>query len=143
VPTDFQESPKLAVAVLAGKIGFLWWSAIGDEFDFLPAQTVAPRSLISGLWKDSALLELADKVQAAGDTAYFASNTMGALYVNIRWTSVRGTTDLFDRYVLEELGLIDQWRSLNVWYRQSMRSSGDNSNSTPIDVSILERKVSE
>jgi hypothetical protein len=143
VQTDFQESPKLAVAVLAGKIGFLWWSAIGDEFDFLPAQTIAPRSLISGLWKDSALLELADKVQAAGDTAYFASNTKGALYVNIRWTSVRAATDLFDRYVLEALGLIDQWRSLNVWYRQSMRSSGDNSNSIPIDVSVLKRKVKE
>lgn len=139
VPTDYQEPPSLAVAILAGKIGFLWWSAVGDEFDFLPDQTIAPRSLISSLWSNRALLELAERVKSAGDTAYFASNTRGALYVNIRWTSVRATTDLFDRYVLEALGLIEHWRSLNIWYRQAMRSSGDNSNSIPIDVSLLGR----
>jgi hypothetical protein len=60
--------------------------------------------------------------------------------VNIRWTSVRGTTDLFDRYVLEQLGLMEHWRPLNIWYRQSMRSSGDNSNSIPIDVALLNTK---
>jgi hypothetical protein len=142
VSTDYQESPKLAVAILAGKIGYLWWSAIGDEFDFLPSQTVAPRTFISGLWKDKRLLKLAEDVELAGRNAFFASNSKGALYVNIRWTSERATTDVFDRFVLEKLGLLGQWRNLNIWYRQVMRSSGENANSVVLSSDVVLRAIS-
>jgi hypothetical protein len=141
VATDFRESPDVAVAVLAGKLGFLWWSAVGDDFDCLPSQTLPPRLFVSKLWDDEELSNLARNVKNAGQLAYFASNNAGALYVNIRWTSVRSYTDLFDRYFLEALGQLDQWRPLNIWYRQVMRSSGDNSNSVALDSKVLRQKI--
>ena len=143
VPTDFRESPKLAVAALVGKLGFLWWGAIGDDFHCLPSQTFIPRTFISELWADESLALLAEDVAERGKSVYFASNNAGALYINIRWTAIRDSTDIFDRRVLESLGLLAHWRNLNIWYRQVMRSSGDNSNSTPIDYSSLPEAKSE
>jgi hypothetical protein len=137
VPTDFREPPKLAVAALVGKFGFLWWSAIGDDFDCLPSQTFIPRTFIAKLWADKSLALLARDVEEQGNSVYFASNNAGALYVNIRWTAIRDSTDIFDRRVLEGLGLLTHWRNLNIWYRQVMKSSGDNSNSVSVDYSIL------
>ncbi len=143
VTADYKESPKIAVAVLAGKIGYLWWSAIGDEFHVLPSQTIEPRELISKLWNDADVLKLAEKVEKAGSTAYFASSSKGSLYLNIRWNSVRETTDVFDRLVLERLGLLDHWRALNIWYRQVMRSSGENTNSVLLPKGFMNDLLSQ
>lgn len=143
VAADYQESPKIAIAVLAGKIGYLWWSAVGDEFHVLPSQTVEPREFVSALWNDSNVLKLAQRVEKAGEAAYFASSSKGALYLNIRWNSVRETTDLFDRLVLERLGLIDHWRPLNIWYRQVMRSSGENANSVALPENLITAMISK
>lgn len=143
VTADYQEAPKIAVAVLAGKIGYLWWSAIGDEFHVLPSQTIEPRLLITQLWSDTEVLKLAEKVEAAGKTAYFASTSKGSLYLNIRWNSVRETTDVFDRLVLERLGLLDHWRALNIWYRQVMRSSGENTNSVSLPKNFMTELISK
>jgi hypothetical protein len=143
VPTDFRETPKLAVAALVGKIGFLWWSAIGDDFHCLASQSETPRAFLSELWADDHLKELAQQVEDQGKTVGFASNNAGALYVNIRWTAVRASTDIFDRYVLECLGLIHHWRNLNIWYRQVMRSSGENTNSVALSENFIDKHLSK
>lgn len=129
---DEREPVAMAVAVLAGKIGYLWWCATGDDLNVLSSQTLVPRRFIDELWGDPVAIELAQAVVEAGRDHCFASKNAGAMYINIRWTSARQVSDQFDRYVLAKLDLASSWRHLNVWYRQTMRSSGDNSNSSKL-----------
>jgi hypothetical protein len=129
---DAKENQQLAVAIRAGKIGFAWWGATGDDFHCLPSQSIAPRLFVSELWGNSTAQDLAKEVIDQGMKKYFARKNSGDCYVNIRWSSASLATDKFDMFVLQELGLASEWRNLNIWYRQTMRSSGDNASSVTL-----------
>lgn len=122
------ESRLLAGATLAGKIAYAWWSAVGDDFHFNPDETQAARKLAASVEPNTELIDRAEAVRDAGRTAAFVSKNNDG-YVNVRWSSVRGTTDEFDRALLESAGLLKHWKPLNIWYRQCMRSTRANYNS--------------
>jgi hypothetical protein len=133
IPLDTNESKEIAVAILAGKIGFAWWGATGDDFHCKPVESVSVRLLVRQLWNDSNAKHLARKVAEHGVRNFFARKNDGDWYVNIRWSSACLSTDLFDAYVLKELELSEEWRNLHIWYRQTMRSSGDSASSVDLD----------
>ena len=83
----------------------------------------------------------ADQIVEHCKDYYFASKNAGMYYINLRWANLRPYTDLFDKRLLELLGLEDQWRNLNIWYRKTMRSFGENSNG--IDLSRQEIETYE
>ena len=136
VPLFDGEDPAMVVALLAGKLGFLWWSSIGDDFDTMVSQTIPPRRLLAKKQASKPLLELAKTVLRNAHTAAFGSRNAGAVYVNIRWTDLSPDLDAFARQLLVELDLLDHWKPLNIWYRMTMRSGGENSNSVVVPAGI-------
>lgn len=122
------ESRLISGAALAGKISYAWWSAVGDDFDCRRDEAEIGRKLGLAIMEDASLVQLAEKVRDAGQLNAFVSKNMAG-YVNVRWINAREETDIFDRAAMETAGLLTHWRSLNIWYRQCMRSTRDNLNS--------------
>lgn len=121
------EEKAVAVSVLGGKIGYLWWSATGDNFNALAGQTVAPRALaLEGLRNNQEVRLLATRVIENLHSAVILVFHKG-IFVNLRWSSLYEFTDLFDRELLNAVGLGQAWKPLNIWYRQVMKSSGASS----------------
>ena len=65
-----------------------------------------------------------------------------AIYVNVRWTDLNQELDEFARELLAALGLLEEWRPLCIWYRMTMRSSGENTNSVEISSEISRKFLS-
>jgi hypothetical protein len=122
------EDSDVALATLVGKLGYLWWSATGDDFHTKVSETTQPRSFAAMATVTPGLLEAAAKVKAEGFKHAFATSNAGWYQSNIRWNAARKVTDHFDRLLLELLDLAPLWRPLNIWYRQVMKSSGENAN---------------
>jgi hypothetical protein len=118
---------EVATALLAGKIAYLWWSTTGDDFHVLVTQAEQVLRLAES-GEDSNLQELAKTVVSAGLSHVFGSTNAGKIQLNIRWKSLRKLTDQFDREFLSSIGLGDEWRNLNIWYRQAMKAGRDNAN---------------
>ena len=127
------EDWRIVTCLLAGKIQYFWSSAIGDDFHVNTGETFAVRNLAvhAELAGKKSLQDLAAKIIARVPEALILVSNKG-LRVNIRWSDLRAATDLFDREVLGLLGLTDEWRNLNVWYRSSMRSSGASGKGRPL-----------
>lgn len=118
---------EIAVALLAGKISYLWWAATGDDFDFLRKQAEQVLSLAESKEYEP-LKRFADTVVEESYSCVFGSTNAGKIQLNIRWKSLRKLTDQFDREFLSSIGLGDEWRNLNIWYRQAMKAGRDNAN---------------
>jgi hypothetical protein len=142
VPLNNGENPELVVSLLASKLGFLWWSSVGDDFDTMVSQTIPPRNLLSRTGHSNQLLSLARTVMLKAHTAAFGSKNAGAVYVNVRWTDLSEDLDAFARELLLELDLLSHWRALNIWYRMTMRSGGENTNSVSIPIEIAKTFLS-
>jgi hypothetical protein len=122
------ENVLVVGAVLAGKLGYLGWSAIGDDLNVSASASMLGRIIALKAKETLDLAELGRDVMEIGKSAAFVSKNNDG-YINIRWSNVRSTTDTFDRELLETVGLISEWRALNIWYRQTMGSTRDNLNS--------------
>lgn len=125
VPLTADETTSDVIAMLGGRLTYLWWTAISDDFDVYARETTAPRALAQAARENDGWRNAVEAVQEAGRTvAYVSLNKQW--YFNVRWNNVRPTTDQLDRIALQSLGGTDQdWRALHILYRQVMRSSGD------------------
>lgn len=119
-----EELPDV-ISVLGGKITYLWWTAIGDDFHVNPSETLVPRRLavlageIDG-WRQLVV----NVISAARHATYVSLNKRW--YFNVRWNKIREATDPMDYFALKASGgSDDDWRNLNILYRQVMRSSGE------------------
>jgi hypothetical protein len=126
------EASEVALALLGGKISYLYWSATSNDMDSSGAFGEKVLGLLNGIIDSGDLLALARDVSLESRKHYFASKNAKKFYINLRWSSVRNATDKFDRKIIQLSGLADEWRNLNIWYRQTMRSSGENSNSVDL-----------
>jgi len=119
------ENWGLVTALLGGKIQYFWWSTVGDDFHANPGETNALRnlSLVFKLGGTDSLEQIVLELLERLPDAFILVANKG-LRANIRWSDLRDVTDRVDREVLRIIGLEHQWRDLNVWYRQSMKSSG-------------------
>lgn len=133
------ENSNISAAILAGKLGYLFWSSSGDDFHASSNEALHPRALGMSLAASEKLHALAEKVIQAAKNALFSTVNAGSQQVNIRWNSIRDITDEFDRQLLTEAGLNGEWRSLNIWYRQTMKSTGENANGRNYSKSDIER----
>lgn len=135
-----EEEKWLVTAGLAGKLGFLWWSALGDNFHTSPEITVPVRMALLGLADESKsdLRKVATLIESSFHSAIFLSNHKG-LRLNIRWSDMAGLTDSFDSELLHRLRLRQYWRPLAIWYRQVMRSSGPSKKDKAITVDLAKQ----
>ncbi len=136
-PLDERENAPMVIAMLAGKLGFLWWSSTGDDFHTIVSQTIPPRRLLLKAEATDKLRSLAEVALREANNAVFGSKNAGAVYLNIRWSDLNKELDAFARELLSQLGLFEHWRALNIWYRMTMRSSGENTNSVSIPKVII------
>lgn len=126
------EDPRAVLCLLAGKLGYLWWSSVGDDFHTFVQQTLPPRGFMAKTPITPELDRIANAVLNMATNHVFGSKNAGKVYVNIRWTDVSMELDNFARELLAELQMLDHWRPLNIWYRRTMRSGGENNNSVLI-----------
>lgn len=116
------ESERTLLALLSGKVGFIWWQAMGDGFDTIESTFTQLRVAfkeISG-----------EETQAAENAVLNAGldNTVVNMYrdlnyVSIRWAGIREVSDQFDYLALNAAGFGDEWKNLNILYRQIMRAN--------------------
>jgi hypothetical protein len=123
IPLYLNEDAEVALAACAGKIGYLWWSSVGDDLDAYPHESIPARALAIQHPDPSALGKFANRVVEDAKLAVFQTKNRGNLYLNIRWSSVRESTDHFDRELLKGSSAEGSWRKLNIWYRKTYRSS--------------------
>ena len=128
------------VALAGGKLSYLWWVLIGDDFDVNPRELEIPRALaILGAtlpgWDEAVAA-----VHAAVPQATFVSVNAKKYYFNVRWNNLRVVTDSLDRLALSAMGSDESdWRHINVLYRQVMRSSGDSAKGRYVTAEEYER----
>ena len=139
VPLNDAEDWLIATVVCGGKIGYLWWSAVGDDLNTGGRHTFGPRSLVQGQGNNGALRRLATNVYNASQGAMFATRNAGKVFLNLRWSQLRAQTDPLDREVLRINDLESEWRNVNIWYRMTMRSGGENNNSIEVPVAEVEK----
>lgn len=125
VPLAVGERPEDVTAILGGRLTYLWWTAVGDDFDVYVRETLGPRSLaLIARGREGWDKATADVRRAGRAAAYVSLNKQW--YFNVRWNNVRPVTDALDRMAIDALGGDDHdWRKLHILYRQVMRSSGD------------------
>jgi hypothetical protein len=120
------ESSADVVGVLGGKLAYLWWVLLGDDFHVNLRELDQPRALAKLASSMPGWPDAVRGVHAAIPSATFVSVNAKKYFYNVRWNKLRQITDPLDHLALTALGGTDQdWRSLNVLYRQVMRSSGD------------------
>lgn len=132
------EDRDITAALLASKLGFLWWSAVGDDFHSQVSQTTALRRLASSFEPSDDLRRLASKVLSESKKHWFASTNAGSVYLNIRWINLGQPLAAFEYQFLKEAGLVSMWKPLNVWYRRTMKSTRENLNSVRISDEFIE-----
>ena len=124
IPLRQSENWTVTLAALGGKIGYFWWFVTGDNFHANPREADAVRALADKALKQSSVVfERAQKVLSQVPRATIFVSHKG-IRPNIRWSELADATDLLDFSILEAVGLEEEWRRLNIWYRQAMKSSG-------------------
>lgn len=134
------ETSDDVVAVLGGKLAYLWWVLLGDDFHINAREIEHPRALALKSSGVEGWSEAVAAVHAAIPEATFISVNAKKYYFNVRWSNLRSFTDPLDRLALAALGGTDSdWRALNILYRQVMRSSGDSTKGRYVTADEFER----
>ena len=113
----------VAVALSASSIGYAWWSAFGDDFDFTQ-EVVAGliERVVPALASDERVLDAATELVHDAWCHGFYTLNAGKGYINIRYPDLRTELASFDQLIVERLGLsASDFRDLQIWYRQVMR----------------------
>jgi len=122
------ENKKMAFALLGSRLGYLVWAAIGDDFDSDAKQGALMLGLLRDLQLEGDLENLAEKIFTSAHEAVYVNHQVGALYPNIRWSSVVEHTREFEERVLKFLELETLMDSLEIWYANAMKSTRPASN---------------
>ena len=127
VTFETEESRNLALLLANGKLMFLWWIGLGDDFDLTQSGfTSAPfgpkllsneqRTLISGY--------LPELKSAMGQNVVFKLNA-GKNIGNYNLAKCQHITDKSDKIWLEALGLLDLWDAIELEHAMVVRTSYD------------------
>lgn len=122
-------SPVVLGATLASKTAYLIWQSLGDDFHVNDRDYMNLVRHLADLEIGEEEVKLAQAILSGSRNAYFVSNNAGKGFLSVRWNKLRHLTDPFEKALLGKLGLGKEWRNLNIWYRQTMRSTRENMNS--------------
>ena len=127
---DTQENLFLALAIGASKIMFVWWIFTGDAFHVLGSQLQDLPVPVANLDEASrrALVEIGkrldDRLRSEGDHLLWTPYAR-AWYGNFDLTRCRDLTEQADDALIRALGLTASRESLEVEYRNYMKSGGE------------------
>lgn len=115
-----------AVASLAGKIGYLWWSANGDDFH-VPKWIVEtfPLAIDASTKEYSKLMKLANELKAVLGNDLLWNLNAGKWVGNYDLRLHSSITDRVDDLILQALDSQDAREALMTWYHQVMQATGE------------------
>jgi hypothetical protein len=117
---------KVAFLALAGKIGYLYWSAVGDDMDSSKRQATDFLRAVAALPQESLVAAAApayEKFLALRPSLVFASLNAGEAQVNYKLDAARLVTDEFDRVLLAAFPIQISFELLELAYARVMRST--------------------
>ncbi|MCG9478012.1 MAG: hypothetical protein K9H34_08510 [Actinomycetia bacterium] len=113
------------VISMAGKIGYFWWSIVGDDlnvpkwivesFPLIPENSFSP-----DIWSQRSK-ELRERMS---DSMMWNLNA-GKWVGNYDLRSLTSVLDQTDREIIDSLGGYETWIALETWYRKVMKATGD------------------
>ena len=128
--TTDEDEMYLALAVGASRLMFLWWVFVGDVFHVLGTQLqdfplsvrTLDRDVRDGLVEVGRLLD--EKLHTSGDHLLWTPYA-GGWYGNFDLTRCREITEQADELLINAFGLEDSRESIEVEYRNYMKSGGE------------------
>ncbi len=120
-----REYRDLAMLVASGKLMFLWWAAVGDDFHLTQTafkrSPLGPRQIAPKLQRP--LLALLPELKSAmAQNVEFKLNA-GKNIGNYNLARCRAVTDKVDKLWLEALGLEDLWEDIELEHSLVVRTS--------------------
>ena len=120
-------SRDLSMVLTNGKLSFVWWAAIGDDFHL--TQTgfrIAPfgPNVLSQAQQQDVLQHLNVLEKAMSENVVFKLNA-GKNIGNYNLARCRYVTDETDKVLLEALGLSELWEEIELEHAQVVRTSFD------------------
>ena len=114
----------LAMLLTNGKLNFLWWAAIGDDFHLTQANIASSPIGLRGLEeKREALLALLPDLESAMNTNLVFKLNAGKKIGNYNVAKCRHVTDRADKLWLEAAGLTDLWEDVELEHSLMVRTS--------------------
>ena len=118
----------LSMLLTNGKLLFVWWAAIGDDFDVTQTNFASAPFGVGQLSQDQRryLLGLLSELERAmTDNLVFKLNA-GKNIGNYNLARCRNVTDRIDKVWLEALGLSDLWEDIELEHALVVRTSFEN-----------------
>lgn len=120
-----QNNRDLSMLLANGKLMFVWWAGVGDDFHLtqtvLKSAPVGPRQLTEEHQK-FLLASLLDLERAMAENVVFKRNA-GKNIGNYNLARCRWITDKADKVWLEALALSDLWEEIQLEYSLVVRTS--------------------
>jgi hypothetical protein len=120
------EDRRTIHTLLNGKIAFLWWSIVGDDFDvtkkdfeYIPFPTVLPSDI------QKSLDDLSLSLNAVMNENLVFKLNAGKRVGNYNLARCRNDTDISDRLWAEALGLIPNLEDIELAYAQIVKTNFD------------------
>jgi hypothetical protein len=117
----------LALSAALGKVALLWWAATGDDFH-VTNTTLGSTPLDTNLLSESTrtqLLQIVEEIQKRLAENVIYTKYAGKWIGNYDMKTVRELTDMADLLVLEDLGLVQYWDSIELAYARFMKMTGE------------------
>jgi hypothetical protein len=113
-------------AAMAGKLGYLWWSAVADDYH-VPAWVVRsfPAFHIEHPELVERLMPLARKLKKRLPKATIWNLNAGKWSGNYDLRECMDLTDEIDQIILDVIGQGESWPALQEWHRKVMRATGE------------------
>ena len=119
-----RDTRDVAMAILNGRLSFLWWVAIGDDFHLTKADyetsPFGPAQLTTGYRRDLERI-VPHLKEAMADNITYKKNA-GKQIGNYNLALCRDVTDHSDRILLDALGLEDLWDDIELEYSLVVRT---------------------
>jgi hypothetical protein len=101
VPLPTGWSAEFGGSLLGSKTAYLYWQSVGDDFHVNTREIHPLLRFAASITIDDRLELLASQVRTRAESAMFFSNNAKACYLSVRWNSIRSSSDLFERLMLE------------------------------------------
>ena len=119
-----RDTRDVAMTILNGRLSFLWWVAVGDDFDVTKADyetaPFGPATLTAGYRREVGRVVPYLK-EAMADNVTYKKNA-GKLIGNYNLALCRDVTDRSDKILLDALGLTDLWDDIELEYSLVVRT---------------------
>jgi hypothetical protein len=136
------EDELYSLCLIGGKSSFLWWISTSNNMDNSSAYGEKILGLLREVPRSKELDTAAKQVLAVSKNHYFALKKKGYT-INLRWIGFRQVTDEFESRMFKELGLEEEWRQLNIWYRQTLYGIGNEGSGIPLNWDDVDKLISD